>query len=225
MKFFTFFYTIVVILISLPSISAGNANYVNSQETASPTPTATYDPLAEPFLPENPSELELGRNRYWHNCMTCHGDVGQGLTDEFRAVWPDDHQNCWEHGCHGGNRDDEGFPIPTYVPPLVNNSKLGQFSSQQGFFEFLKSTHPPQSPGILEDAEYQTIVRYVFKMNDRSLEEPTRVPTITPTPTTTPTPTVIPAANTPLSPTIMVSIWFGIVLFIIIWRMQLRRRL
>ncbi len=152
---------------------------VHAQDAPSPTPT--YDPLAEPYLPENPSEYELGRNWYWHNCMTCHGDMGQGLTDEFRAVWPEDHQNCWEHGCHGGHMDDEGFPIPTIVPALVSNVKLAQFPSEGAFYEFLKSTHPPQDPGCLEDEEYLAIVRYVFNMNDRILDEPTSTPTATPT--------------------------------------------
>lgn len=151
-----------------------------AQEVSTPTPT--YDPLAEPFLPENPSEYDLGHNWYWHNCMTCHGDVGQGLTDEFRAIWPKEEQNCWAHGCHGGRMDDEGFPIPTVVPPLVEDGKLSQFDSQQAFYDFLKSTHPPQDPGCLDDEQYQAIVKYVFSMNDRPLENPTPAPTITATP-------------------------------------------
>lgn len=177
------FYVLGFFLISLLVTLQNYSGTVHAQE--SPTPTPTYDPLAEPFLPEDPSELELGRNWYWHNCMTCHGDVGQGLTDEFRAIWPEDHQNCWNHGCHGGHVDDEGFPIPTIVPALVDRSKLARFSSQQAFFDFLKSTHPPQDPGCLEDEQYQAIVNYVFSMNDRSLGEPNPVPTFAPTSTYT----------------------------------------
>jgi hypothetical protein len=223
MKILSLFFTTAFLLISLSAIKGGNAISVNPQATTSPTPIPTYDPLAEPFLPENPSELELGRYWYWHNCMTCHGDVGQGLTDEFRAIWPEDHRNCWAHGCHGGNRDDGGFPIPTYVPPLVSNAKLAQFTSQQGFYAFLKSTHPPQNPGILEDAEYLAIVRYVFTMNDRPLGEDTQVPTITPTVTLSSISDEVPAVNTPL-PATMIYLGFVIVLLIVvIWRLQLDR--
>jgi mono/diheme cytochrome c family protein len=28
-------------------------------------------------------------------CSTCHGDRGQGLTDEFRATWAPGDQYCW----------------------------------------------------------------------------------------------------------------------------------
>ncbi len=155
------------------------------QPVVSPTPT--YDPLAEPPLPENPTEYELGRNLYWHWCMTCHGDVGQGLTDEFRSIWEEDHQNCWGRGCHAGRPGDMGFPIPTVVPALVSDSHLAQFTSIQGLSDFLKATHPPQSPGILKDEEYHAIALFVFTMNQRSLID--FVPTSSPTPTVSPTST------------------------------------
>jgi hypothetical protein len=161
---------------------------VAQQESVSPTPT--YDPLVEPPLPENPTEIELGRNLYWHWCMTCHGDYGQGLTDEFRSIWVPDHQNCWGRGCHAGRPGDTGFRIPTIVPALVNDSHLAQFTSVQQLSNFLKATHPPQSPGILEDAEYHAIAIFVFTMNERSL---INIPvTDTPVPTLRPTQTLIP---------------------------------
>ena len=204
--FFTvFLFAILMYFASLQSPT------VYAQEASMPTPT--YDPLAEPFLPENPSEYELGRNWYWHNCMTCHGDVGQGLTDEFRAIWPEDHQNCWGRGCHGGRRDDEGFPIPTVVPALVDETKLAQFPSQQAFFEYLKITHPPQDPGGLEDEQYQAIIKYVFSLNDRLLEAPTRAPTIPPRFTNTPVPEAISETGR-LSQVNMVYLGLGIILVV-----------
>jgi hypothetical protein len=206
MKRFLPFYFLALLLITPFVLTGIFSQTVHAQVV--PTPTPTYDPLAEPFVPENPSDYDLGHNWYWHNCMTCHGDVGQGLTDEFRAIWPEDHQNCWEHGCHGGRMDDEGFPIPTFVPALVDESKLNQFSSQQAFYEFLKATHPPQDPGGLKDEEYQAIVKYVFSMNDRPLDEPTQVPTAIPTFTKTPVPVVeLEAEESPIN---NVAIYFGL---------------
>jgi len=158
------------------------------------SPTTTYDPLAEPALPENPTEYELGRNLYWHWCMTCHGDVGQGLTDEFRGIWEQDHQNCWGRGCHTGHSGDLGFPIPTVVPALVSDAQLKQFASIQELSAFLKATHPPQSPGILKDGEYHAIALFVFTMNERPLvdfiatDTPNPVPTLTATPVPAPEP-------------------------------------
>ncbi len=140
---------------------------IAQQAIVSPAPT--YDPLAEPPLPENPTEFELGRNLYWHWCMTCHGDVGQGLTDEFRGIWEEDHQDCWGRGCHAGHPGDMGFSIPTVVPALVNEDDLAQFELVQALSAFLQATHPPQSPGILKAEEYHAIALFVFSMNGRPL--------------------------------------------------------
>jgi len=152
---------------------------------AAVSPTPTYDPFAEPPLPPDPTEYELGRNLYWNWCMPCHGDRGQGLTDEFRGMWVPDHQNCWGRGCHAGHADDMGFPIPTVVPALVGDVPLAQFSSLQELADFLQATHPPQSPGILKSDEYHAIAFFVFAMNGRlpvSLS-----PTSSPVPTMTET--------------------------------------
>jgi mono/diheme cytochrome c family protein len=205
-------------------IAGGYSGSAYAQGALSPTPT--YDPLSEPIVPDNPSEYDLGRNWYWHNCMTCHGDVGQGLTDEFRAIWPEDHQNCWAHGCHGGHNGDEGFPIPTVVPPLVNESKLVRFTSQQAFYEYLKSTHPPQDPGGLTDEEYQAIVKFVFSLNDRSLDEIT--PTSTPEliSTFTPIQEDIPAEEHNPQSNVFVYIGLGILtIFVTIWVVRKLRSL
>ena len=181
------------------------------QDTASPTPT--YDPLAEPPLPANPTEYELGRNLYWHWCMTCHGDQGQGLTDEFRGIWPPDHQNCWGHGCHSGKGGETGFPIPTVVPPLVDESRLAHFSSQQVLADYLEATHPPQTPGILKQEEYQAIALFVFTMNGRL---PVGMPianisTPAPTQTTTPQEVTAPTAFS-IGVMIILAVLFALVL-------------
>ena len=153
------------------------------------SPTATYDPLEEPVVPENPSEYELGRNWYWHFCMPCHGDKGQGLTDEWRAVWEPDHQDCWGKGCHAGERIEDSFAIPTVVPPVVSHAKLARFSSLQALSEYLKNTHPPQNPGWLSDGQYHAIALYIFRENDRPLLE--SIPTATPKPTSTAMPAAV----------------------------------
>lgn len=147
--------------------------------------TPGYDPLVEPTLPPNPSELDTGGNLYWHWCMTCHGDFGQGLTDEWRSVWEEDHQNCWGRGCHAGRPGDTGFPIPTVVPAIANG--LPGFASLDELYAYLKDTHPPQHPGLLEDKEYHAIAVYVFTMNQRRLDEPGATPT--PPTSATPAPT------------------------------------
>ncbi len=65
-------------------------------------PAPTADPLAIPVLPEDPTQVDIGRVSYYYNCMPCHGDHGQGLTEEWRQTWVVDHRNCWDRGCHSG---------------------------------------------------------------------------------------------------------------------------
>ena len=180
------------------------------------TPTPTYDPLVEPVIPENPNEYDLGRNGYWHHCMPCHGDRGQGLTDEWRAAWVADHQDCWGRGCHAGKGIDDSFAIPTVVPPVVTGAKLARFSSLQGLYDYLKATHPPQYPGHLSDEEYHAIAVFVFSMNNRLVEEPTSTLTIAPTLTATPSPAIIPIEGDSRGLGDFLYIILGIVLVVIV---------
>ena len=129
-------------------------------------PTPTLDRLALPVLSEHPSQVETGSSIYYYHCMPCHGDQGQGLTDEWRAVWEEDHQDCWASGCHSIRDADEVFTIPTVIPPVIGSIALeNRFSTQEKLFEYLKETHPPQSPGILEDEEYWALTAYLLAKN------------------------------------------------------------
>ena len=100
---------------------------------------------------------------YYYNCMPCHGDQGQGLTDEFREIWVEDHQNCWAVGCHGGRTSDEGFPIPRTVPPVTGIRVSLQ--SAEYLFKYLKETHPPQRPGVLEENDYWDLTGWILYKN------------------------------------------------------------
>ncbi len=135
-------------------------------QQAEPTPTA--DPLDIPELPENPTQIDIGRHSYYYNCMPCHGDQGQGLTDEWRAIWVDDHQNCWARGCHAGRIEDGGFPIPTIVPAVVSpQNALSHYSSAGALYDYLIETHPPQRPGALPEDEYWALTAYLLVENRR----------------------------------------------------------
>ncbi len=124
------------------------------QATQTPTP----DRLAEPIMPASPTQIDDGHYLYYYHCMTCHGDRGQGLTDEWREVWVDDHQNCWAHGCHTG-REQAGFFIPRHVPPV---SGLGRFQSTEALAAYLHQEHPPQNPGILSEDESWALTAYLL---------------------------------------------------------------
>lgn len=133
-------------------------------EAAGPSPTPEPDPLAVPVLPNNPGPIDLGMVTYYYHCMPCHGDKGQGLTDEWRGVWVEDHQNCWARGCHAGKPDDEGFAIPRYVPPVMPPfASLAHFESPDALTEFLHADHPPQSPGVLDEADCRNLTVYLTR--------------------------------------------------------------
>jgi hypothetical protein len=134
--------------------------------TQQPIPTPTIDRLALPKLSEHPSQVETGSSIYYYRCMPCHGDQGQGLTDEWRAVWEEDHQDCWASGCHSVRDADEVFTLPTVIPPVIGSIDLeNRLSTPEKLFEYLKETHPPQSPGILKDEEYWALTAYLLAKN------------------------------------------------------------
>ncbi len=135
--------------------------------TLIPSPSSTPDRLAEPPLSPSPTQLEIGRHLYWLNCMACHGDKGQGLTAEFRAVYVED-ANCWARGCHGGHLEDKGFPIPRTVPAIISSTgRLPPFATADQLFEFLRTTHPPQNPGFMPDGDYWALTAYLMDQNGR----------------------------------------------------------
>jgi mono/diheme cytochrome c family protein len=137
-----------------------------AERATQPGMTPTPDRLAIPVLPASPAPLDIGRNVYYYNCMPCHGDRGQGLTDEWRAVWVEDHQNCWARGCHGGRVDDEGFTLARKVPAVIG-SGLKRFQTLDELVAFLRDTQPPQRPGALSEADYDAVAVFLMHENGR----------------------------------------------------------
>jgi hypothetical protein len=126
------------------------------------------DRLAEPVLGNSPSQVDIGRSLYYYHCMPCHGDRGQGLTDEWRLVWEDDHQNCWARGCHTGKSELAAFYIPRTVPAVSGSPQaLAHYQTAEELFVFLQETQPPQRPGALSDAEYWALTAFLLHENGR----------------------------------------------------------
>ena len=154
----------------LGSSRLGGAPLLRLVRAAPPQPPqmATDDRLAVPVLPESPTQVDLGRNLYYFHCMPCHGDRGQGLTDEWRQVWVEDHQNCWGRGCHTGRSELDAFYIPRAVPPVTGSAQaLGLFETPGDLFTFLRETQPPQRPGALADSEYWALTTFLLHENGR----------------------------------------------------------
>ncbi len=127
--------------------------------------TPTLDRLAEPTLPAQPSQADYGSQIYWLNCSPCHGDRGQGLTDEFRQQYPPEDQNCWKSHCHGNVTYDNGFKIPKVVPQLIGPGALAKFPNAASLYGFIHAAMPFQRPGSLTDKQYYQLVAFLLRQN------------------------------------------------------------
>jgi hypothetical protein len=155
---------------TLPATLAAPLHPTLFPTAAGPTLTPDMSRLDEPPLPENATQYERGRHLFWLNCAACHGDAGQGLTDEFRALYVED-ADCWARGCHAGRNEDKGFPIPREVPAIISSTgTLPSFAEPEYLFQFLRATHPPQNPGFMPDQDYWDLTAYLWSENGRLTE-------------------------------------------------------
>lgn len=127
--------------------------------------TSTPDRLAKPTLPAAPSQADLGAQVYWLSCLPCHGDLGQGLTDEFRAVYPPDDRNCWKWGCHGEHPYDNGFKLPASIPAVVSADALQKFPNAAVLQAYIKAAMPYWKPGSLTDEDAWAVTAFLLREN------------------------------------------------------------
>jgi mono/diheme cytochrome c family protein len=127
--------------------------------------TPTVDRLAEPTLPAQPLQADIGSRVYWLSCMPCHGDKGQGLTAEFRGLYPPDHQNCWSSGCHGEHPYNKGFTLPAAIPPLIGPGALAAFQSAADLQGYIASAMPFWDPGSLTDQQSWQVTAFILRTN------------------------------------------------------------
>jgi mono/diheme cytochrome c family protein len=132
------------------------------QSTPVPVPaTPTIDRLAPPPTVASPTQADDGAQLFWLHCQPCHGDRGQGLTDEWRAQYPPEDQNCWESGCHGDRPYESGFTLPESVPAVIGDGSLARFDTLGQVLTFSRSAMPLQDPGHLTEEEYLAIVAFL----------------------------------------------------------------
>ena len=133
---------------------------------SSPEPTPTPDRLAKPTLPAEPNQADLGAIDYWFSCMVCHGDRGQGLTEEWRAASGPEDMNCWQSRCHASNHPPEGFELPLYAPRLIGPGALGRFETAADLHDFIATEMPWQMPGNLDQDTYWRMTAFLLREND-----------------------------------------------------------
>jgi mono/diheme cytochrome c family protein len=121
------------------------------------------DRLAPPPTVTNPTQADQGAQLFWLHCQPCHGDRAQGLTDDWRAQYPPEDQNCWKSGCHGDRPYQAGFTLPHTVPALVGPGTLDHYATAAELFAFVSHAMPFQAPGSLKPEEYWAITAFILR--------------------------------------------------------------
>ncbi len=145
-----------------PSASAPPAAQSTSETHGGMSPR---ERLAEPPLSDPPTQVELGRHEYWMSCMVCHGDQGQGLTEEWRSVLDPEDMNCWQSKCHAPNHPPEGFQIPRQSPMIIGPGTLTGYETATDLYEYLRVKMPWAFPGLFEDEVYWQLTAYLAEVN------------------------------------------------------------
>jgi mono/diheme cytochrome c family protein len=133
---------------------------------------APHERLEVPAMSDPPTQIEIGHLEYWMSCMVCHGDRGQGLTEEWRTVLDPMDMNCWQSKCHAANHPPEGFQLPRTSPMIIGPGALTGYETAQDLFEYLKATMPWPFPGLFQDVQYWGLTAYLLDANGVDLGKP-----------------------------------------------------
>ncbi len=158
-----FFFQLLLICIGLALLFSGL--FLNL-DTATAQTMPTPDRLAQPTLPAEPSQADKGAQVYWLSCLPCHGDSGQGLTDEFKQTYPEEDRNCWKSGCHGNNPYERGFTIPKVIPAIIGPGALQKFPDALGLRAYVFAAMPFWKPGSLTDEEAWQVTAFLLRENN-----------------------------------------------------------
>jgi hypothetical protein len=141
------------------------ANDVSAQTQPPPVMPPLPRELDPPPTIYPPTQISLGSQVYYQVCMACHGDRGQGLTDEWRAALDPPDRNCWQSGCHNPRHPPGGFIFPRYVPAVVSPGMVARFTNALELHDFIQNKMPWQAPGGLTDEEYWQLTAFLVSAN------------------------------------------------------------
>lgn len=176
--------TFLAIFVLLGSVfvtpaSSSVSPYLSSRSLSPPAqatrePGMMFDPadrLAPPPMSDPPTQVEQGHYVYYLSCMVCHGDRGQGLTDEWRGALDPADQNCWQSKCHAPNHPPEGFELPRTAPAIIGPGRLAHHQIAAGLYQYIRARMPWQAPGLLSDEEYWQLTAFLIDANGLPLGE------------------------------------------------------
>jgi hypothetical protein len=160
-----------LLLISLaapPVVPAAQPTIVPTATLAgTPVPelilTLTYNRLDKPQVSNPPTQADQGAVYYWLVCIPCHGDKGQGLTEEWREVFGPEDMNCWQAECHGKRHPEEGFELPHAVPPVLGPTALGRFNNAEELHRLIDESMPWYRPSFMNEEESWQVTAYLLR--------------------------------------------------------------
>jgi cytochrome c5 len=143
------------------------------------TPTSTADPLDPKTagMADEPSwiflnddfidspQAEAGAEVYRLVCSACHGDVGQGLTDAWRAKWDPKTRTAGNPSATAKSTLLMALRFPRYSPPVVGAFMPVVFKNAHDLYRYLKQTMPWQAPGTMRDEEYWQVTAFLMAIN------------------------------------------------------------
>jgi mono/diheme cytochrome c family protein len=127
-----------------------------------PASPSIQDRLAPPPMGTPPTQVDRGHFVYYQVCMACHGDHGQGLTDEWRAQFGPQDMNCWQSKCHSFNHPPHGFQLVKTVPALIGTGTLSRFDNAQQLHDYIVKTMPWWKPGYLRADEFWQVTAFLM---------------------------------------------------------------
>jgi quinol-cytochrome oxidoreductase complex cytochrome b subunit/mono/diheme cytochrome c family protein len=137
---------------------------------AAVTPTFDASRLAQPPTVYPPAQADTGAQIYWGMCLSCHGDKGQGLTEDWLNSFPPEERNCWDSGCHASDAPANSFELPqTGVPALAGAGALSRFSNSFQVYRYILENMPFSRAGSLTSEEAWALTAYILRLNDREI--------------------------------------------------------
>jgi hypothetical protein len=81
-------------------------------------------------------------------------------------LYPPEEQTCWQSGCHGARPYEDGFSLPTAIPPVVGpDAPWHNFQDASVLFAFLSTAMPWHKPGSLDSDVYWRLTAYLLREN------------------------------------------------------------
>jgi len=157
----------ITTLLKIPIVQASPQLQATSTSTPQTTPTFDLQRLEKPVVAsDNTEQLKKGSILYWGICMACHGDHGQGLTEEWKDAFGKEDRNCWNVGCHGYDHPPQGFLIPKdkVIPAVAGMGRLTRFQNAQELHDFILANMPWWSPGKLTNEESWQVTAYILSL-------------------------------------------------------------